>query len=86
MRVLIDDGRCQGHGRCWSTEPQLFEPKDDLGHSAVLGGEDQPDDPDLGHPSRTGGGRRNRSGRACAGKTTLPTFITEEHFAAVRGL
>jgi ferredoxin len=47
MRVLIDDARCQGHGRCWSTEPQLFEPKDDFGHSAVLGGEDQPDDPDL---------------------------------------
>ncbi len=47
MRGLIDDGRGQGHGRCWSTEPQLFEPKDDFGHSAVLGGEDQPDDPDL---------------------------------------
>jgi ferredoxin len=47
MKVLIDDGRCQGHGRCWSTEPRLFEPKDDLGHSAVIGGEDQPDDPEL---------------------------------------
>lgn len=44
MKVLIDDGRCQGHGRCWSLERQLFEPKDDLGHSAVVGGEDQPDD------------------------------------------
>lgn len=47
MRVLIDDERCQGHGRCWSTEPQLFEPKDDLGRSAVVGGQNQPDDPDL---------------------------------------
>ena len=47
MKVLIDDGRCQGHGRCWSTEPLLLEPKDDLVRSAVLGGEDQPDDPDL---------------------------------------
>ena len=47
MKVLIDDGRCQGHGRCWSIEPQLFEPKDDAGHAAVVGGEDQPDDPEL---------------------------------------
>jgi ferredoxin len=47
MKVLIDDGRCQGHGRCWSTVPQLFEPKDDEGHAAVCGGEHQPDDPEL---------------------------------------
>ena len=47
MKVLIDDGRCQGHGRCWSLEKVLFEPKDDLGHSAVIGGEAQPDDPEL---------------------------------------
>ena len=47
MKVLIDDGLCQGHGRCWSIERQLFEPKDDLGHSAVIGGEDLPDDPDI---------------------------------------
>ena len=47
MKVLIDDGRCQGHGRCWSTEPKLFEPKDDEGRSAVVGGEEQPDDSDL---------------------------------------
>jgi ferredoxin len=47
MRVLIDDRRCQGHGRCWSTERRLFEPYDDLGHSAVVGGEVQPDDEDL---------------------------------------
>jgi ferredoxin len=47
VKVLIDDGRCQGHGRCWSLEKQLFEAKDDLGHSAVIGGEAQADDPDL---------------------------------------
>jgi ferredoxin len=47
MKVLIDDARCQGHGRCWSTQPQLFEPRDDLGHAAVIGGEDLPEDPDL---------------------------------------
>jgi ferredoxin len=46
MKVLIDDGRCQGHGRCWSIERQLFEPVDDEGHSGVIGGEDLPDDPD----------------------------------------
>jgi len=47
VKVLIDDGRCQGHGRCWSLEKVLFEPKDDLGHSAVIGGEDHSDDPEL---------------------------------------
>ena len=46
VRVVIDDGRCQGHGRCWSLENQLFEPKDDLGHGAVIGGGDELDDPD----------------------------------------
>jgi ferredoxin len=47
MKVLIDHGRCQGHGRCWSTEKALFEPIDDEGRSGVIGGEDQPDDADL---------------------------------------
>lgn len=47
MKVLIDGGRCQGHGRCWSLEKQLFEPRDDEGHSAVVGGEVLPDDPDV---------------------------------------
>ncbi|MDQ1568729.1 MAG: ferredoxin [Actinomycetota bacterium] len=47
MKVFIDHGRCQGHGRCWSTEKTLFEPMDDEGRSAVIGGEDQRDDPDL---------------------------------------
>jgi len=47
VKVLIDGGRCQGHGRCWSLEKQLFEPRDDEGHSAVVGGEVLPDDPDV---------------------------------------
>jgi ferredoxin len=41
VRVVIDETKCQGHGRCYSLEPSLFEPKDDLGHSMV------PDDREL---------------------------------------
>ncbi|MGC1420512.1 MAG: ferredoxin [Acidimicrobiales bacterium] len=36
MRVSIDAGRCQGHGRCYSLAPSLFE-FDDLGSGVVLG-------------------------------------------------
>jgi ferredoxin len=46
VRVVIDDERCQGHGRCWSLEKDLFEPKDDFGHSAVIDGVDEFEDPD----------------------------------------
>ena len=38
MKVLIDDGRCQGHGRCWSTERQLF----DRLHTQIQNGRDRP--------------------------------------------
>ncbi|MGA2295133.1 MAG: ferredoxin [Acidimicrobiales bacterium] len=36
MRVSIDAERCQGHGRCFSLAPSLFE-FDDLGSGVVLG-------------------------------------------------
>jgi ferredoxin len=36
MRVTIDDSRCQGHGRCFSLAPELFE-SDELGNGVVLG-------------------------------------------------
>jgi len=36
MRVTIDESRCQGHGRCYSIAPGLFE-SDDLGNGVVLG-------------------------------------------------
>ncbi|MGV0790779.1 ferredoxin [Mycolicibacterium sp. XJ1819] len=36
MKVLIDQDRCHGHGRCYAIEPDLFEPVDDHGHSGFL--------------------------------------------------
>jgi ferredoxin len=36
MRVHIDADRCEGHGRCYATAPELFEP-DDLGNSRGVG-------------------------------------------------
>ena len=36
MRVTIDHDRCQGHGRCFSIAPDLFE-SDDLGNGLVVG-------------------------------------------------
>jgi ferredoxin len=36
MRVRIDAERCQGHGRCFSIAPSLFD-SDDLGNGVVLG-------------------------------------------------
>lgn len=35
MRVTLDSERCQGHGRCYTLAPQLFEP-DDMGHCVLL--------------------------------------------------
>lgn len=36
MRVQIDDGRCQGHGRCYALAPAVFAP-DDIGQGTVVG-------------------------------------------------
>lgn len=36
MRVTIDHERCQGHGRCFSLAPDLFE-SDELGNGVVVG-------------------------------------------------
>lgn len=36
MRVLIDTERCQGHGRCFSLAPSLFD-FDELGNGVVIG-------------------------------------------------
>ena len=39
----VDQERCQGHGRCYSLAPDLFEP-DDIGNGVELhGGEVPPD-------------------------------------------
>jgi ferredoxin len=42
MRILIDPGRCTGHGRCYSLVPDLFD-SDDEGHGEVLGDRLDPD-------------------------------------------
>ncbi|MFI9597978.1 ferredoxin [Nonomuraea sp. NPDC052265] len=36
MRVQIDPGRCQGHGRCYDLAPDLFG-EDDEGYGTVPG-------------------------------------------------
>lgn len=36
MKVVIDADTCQGHGRCYSLAPELFEP-DDYGDGHVIG-------------------------------------------------
>lgn len=36
MKVRVDSERCQGHGRCYATAPEVFEP-DDLGDGQVRG-------------------------------------------------
>lgn len=35
QRMRVKEGRCQGHGRCYSIGPELFEP-DDEGFSIAL--------------------------------------------------
>jgi ferredoxin len=34
MRIVLDEERCQGHGRCYGLAPEVFEP-DDYGHCRV---------------------------------------------------
>ena len=36
MRLVIDNKRCEGHGRCYSIAKDLFEP-DDIGNGVVIG-------------------------------------------------
>ena len=36
MQVVIDDEKCQGHGRCYALAPTVFDP-DDLGQGTVVG-------------------------------------------------
>ncbi|HVW80029.1 MAG TPA: ferredoxin [Mycobacteriales bacterium] len=39
MRVSIDSAKCQGHGRCYSLAPQVFD-EDDEGQGFVIGSGD----------------------------------------------
>lgn len=36
MRVTVDPAKCQGHARCWSLAPEVFE-IDDWGYSHTAG-------------------------------------------------
>ncbi|HEX6167815.1 MAG TPA: ferredoxin [Acidimicrobiales bacterium] len=36
MRVHVDQEICQGHGRCYSLAPELFEP-DEIGNGSEIG-------------------------------------------------
>jgi len=49
MRLVIDDDKCEGHGRCYSIAKQLFEP-DEIGNGVVLGDGVVP--PELEHEAR----------------------------------
>lgn len=35
MRVAVDAERCEGHARCWSICPEVFQ-LDDEGHAVVV--------------------------------------------------
>lgn len=35
MKILLDSEKCQGHGRCYSLAPELFD-CDDLGAAVVV--------------------------------------------------
>ena len=35
MRIKLDNEKCQGHGRCYSLAPRLFE-SDDEGYAVLL--------------------------------------------------
>jgi ferredoxin len=34
-KVCVDADRCEGHGRCYTLAPDVFD-SDDVGHSVVL--------------------------------------------------
>jgi ferredoxin len=37
VKVHVDQEICQGHGRCYSLAPELFEP-DEIGNGIEIGG------------------------------------------------
>jgi len=36
VRVIVDEGRCQGHTLCAMSAPQVFSLREDDGHSYVM--------------------------------------------------
>ena len=51
MRVHVDQERCEGHGRCYATAPEVFV-ADDIGNGHELGDGTVP--PGLEHQARRG--------------------------------
>lgn len=47
MKIVIDEHRCKGHGRCYAIAPEVFAPVDDDGHSGALLDELSANDADL---------------------------------------
>ena len=45
MRLALDTGACQGHGRCYSYSPDLFD-ADEEGHSVLLVSDVSPEQAD----------------------------------------
>ena len=43
MRLVIDDSRCSGNGRCYALFPELFS-DDDSGYGQTVGDGSVPDD------------------------------------------
>ncbi|HET9771231.1 MAG TPA: ferredoxin, partial [Acidimicrobiia bacterium] len=41
MKVHVDPEKCQGHNRCYSLAPELFD-VDDLGYASAVGDGDVP--------------------------------------------
>ncbi len=35
MKLFVDDMRCQGHGRCYATAPDLLHPNDEDWHAEL---------------------------------------------------
>jgi ferredoxin len=41
MRIILDNEKCQGHGRCYALAPELFD-ADDEGYAVLLVSGDVP--------------------------------------------
>lgn len=58
MRINIDTDRCQGHGRCYTTAPDLFTAADDFGRAGLMG-------PDVVDPASSIGELARRASAGC---------------------
>jgi ferredoxin len=51
MRIVLDDARCVGHGRCYALAPDVYD-ADDQGHCVLRVSGDVP--PELQEAARVG--------------------------------